>query len=126
MKLHLFAVYDSKIRAFFPPFYVPAPELGLRAFSQSANDPESEFFKNPEDYTLFGLGTYDDALGKHELLAQHQNHGLAANFQIRSNNYVRRTQGEATQRDEARVLSRTPSGDSEVNIRPEPRAQDNV
>lgn len=80
----MFAVYDSKVRAYLQPFFVPLPAVALRTFAQAANDEKGPIGAHPEDYTLFELGTFDDERGVFELQKQSINHGPAAQFTMRS------------------------------------------
>lgn len=61
MLLQAFTVFDSKAEAYLPPFYMSTKGQAVRAFTDSANDPNHAFHKHPEDYTLFLVGTWDDA-----------------------------------------------------------------
>lgn len=61
MILQVFTVHDQKAGAYLPPFYFTTKGQALRAFGDSVNDPQHSFAIHPEDYTLFDLGTYDDA-----------------------------------------------------------------
>ncbi len=74
----VFAVFDSKARVFFSPFYCPSKEVAIRAFKTAANDPESQLCQHSSDFTLFQLGTFNDELGTFELFREHVNLGLAA------------------------------------------------
>lgn len=56
----VFSVYDAKAKAYLPPFFLHEEGLAIRAFSNCANDPDHQFGQNPEDYTLFLIGQYDD------------------------------------------------------------------
>lgn len=60
MKIQLYAVHDSKAHAYMSPILSHNNEMAIRSFSNSVNDPNSEFHKNPLDYSLFHIGTYDD------------------------------------------------------------------
>lgn len=60
MQLQIFTVYDSKAEAYMAPFYMNTKGQAIRAFTDSANDPNHQFYKHPEDYTLFLLGQYQD------------------------------------------------------------------
>lgn len=64
MKDSMFCVYDSKARAFLPPFVMPNTEMARRAFSNCINSDSHQFGQNPEDYTLMMLGHYDSDNGK--------------------------------------------------------------
>lgn len=60
MKHSLFAIFDSKAKAFLPPFMLPNSEMAVRAFSDCVNDPAHQFARHPADYTLFKVGEFDD------------------------------------------------------------------
>lgn len=64
MKLKCFSVYDDKAHAYITPFFLPETDLALRTFSDCVNDPNHQWGKHPEDYTLFGLGSFDVLSGK--------------------------------------------------------------
>lgn len=60
MKTEMFVIYDNKARAYNKPFYMLNADCAVRTFRDLANDPASEISKNPEDYSMFHIGTYDD------------------------------------------------------------------
>lgn len=62
-QLKVFAVYDSKVEAFLQPFIMQTKGQAVRAFTDSCNDPQSNFWKHPEDFTLFELGSWDEVSG---------------------------------------------------------------
>lgn len=59
----VFAVHDAKGEAFSPPVSFDTVGLALRWFEGMANDPQTNIYKNPEDYSMFYIGTYDCTLG---------------------------------------------------------------
>lgn len=61
--MEIFAVYDQKAQAFTTPFFDRTQETAQRAFAALVNNPESDFGRWPEDYTLFHLGSYDNETG---------------------------------------------------------------
>lgn len=61
MKLNIYTVYDEKAQAYLQPFFTQAHGLARRMFSDSINDPNHHFNRHAADYTLFHIGTYDDA-----------------------------------------------------------------
>lgn len=63
MKLQLVSVYDAKAEVYSPPIAVPTLGMAERSFADEVNNPQSQYNKHPEDYTLFHLGEYDDATG---------------------------------------------------------------
>ncbi len=67
MKHQMFAIHDSKARAYLPPFILPNKEMAIRVFKDCINNPEHQFSKNPGDYTIFQLGHYLDTSGKIEV-----------------------------------------------------------
>lgn len=74
MKHRLYAVYDSKGGSYTIPFFDHAEGRALRTFKDCCNDPEHQFGKHPEDYTLFDVGQYDDDTGE---ITQDKIHSLA-------------------------------------------------
>ncbi len=80
MKLHIFAVYDSKAQAYLPPFFLPNTEVAKRVFQNASNDKGHAFGANVADYTLFHLGHFDDDNAKIVTKATPRNLGLAQEF----------------------------------------------
>jgi hypothetical protein len=64
MKLKIFSVYDCKVEAYLQPFFMRSKGEALRAFMSAVDDKQTQFNKNPEDFTLFELGEFDDEKGK--------------------------------------------------------------
>lgn len=64
MKLQTFSIYDSKAKAYLPPWYMHNTDMALRVFADCCNATDHQFSKNPEDYTLFHIGEFDDESGK--------------------------------------------------------------
>lgn len=65
-KLRMFAIFDSKAAAYLPPFFLPEIGQAHRLFGDCCRNPEHEFGKHPEDYTLFILGFFDVPSGQFE------------------------------------------------------------
>lgn len=63
MNKKIFATYDSKAEAYLQPFFMRARGEAVRAWETVCNDPKSEFYNHPEDFTLFELGEYDELTG---------------------------------------------------------------
>lgn len=72
MRQCVFTIFDDKAKAFLPPFYMPLKPMALRTFTNCVNDPTHAFCANPEDYTLFYLGIFDNESGRLELLETHE------------------------------------------------------
>lgn len=63
MKLLVFTVYDSAVGAHLQPFFSRSMGEAIRSFQDAVNDPQTNFNKHSMDYTLFLLGSFDDAGG---------------------------------------------------------------
>lgn len=83
MTLEIYAVYDSKAKAFAQPWYAANQFVALRHWVSAVNDPQTVFYKHPEDFTLYRVGAFDDATGEIVPAAQHLNLGLAATFKTK-------------------------------------------
>lgn len=59
----VFSIYDAKAQAYLQPFFMSNIGLALRAIGDCLSDPNHQFTKHPEDYTLFNLGTFDPVTG---------------------------------------------------------------
>lgn len=62
--LQVFAVFDSAVGAYMPPFTMKSKGEALRSFMSASQDSDHNFFKYAPDYTLFHLGSYDEASGQ--------------------------------------------------------------
>ena len=65
MILKVFAIYDNKAEAYSRPFMFHATGEAIRAFTESANDPNHTFSKHPDDFALHELCIWDDGDGFH-------------------------------------------------------------
>lgn len=63
MILLAYSVYDAKAACYAQPVFYKTEGEARRAFTNACNLKEHPFFGNPEDYTLFAIGDYDDAKG---------------------------------------------------------------
>ncbi|QXP08096.1 MAG: nonstructural protein [Arizlama microvirus] len=68
MILKVFGIYDSKVGAYLPPFMMKSVGEAERALTSHVNDPDHNFAKYAEDFTLFELGSWDDATARYTLL----------------------------------------------------------
>lgn len=64
MKLKMYCVHDVKAQAYITPWFMPTEGMAKRTFSDCANDVNHQFGRNPQDYTLFYLGEFDQQIGK--------------------------------------------------------------
>lgn len=66
MILNIYSIYDDAANAYMPPFFMHNHGLATRAFSDNANNKESQIGQHPEQFALFHIGTFDDENGKIE------------------------------------------------------------
>jgi len=110
MLLKVFAVYDSKLAAHFTPFFQAHPEMARRAFSATANDPQSQIHDHPQDFTLMELAEWNDESGEFHTYSKPINHGLAAAYKVRKGN-GHGQEPQKPQRHEAHVRAGAEGGD---------------
>lgn len=60
----LCAVYDTKAGVYSNPFTSLRIETAVRDFAYAAQDQLCDIGRNPADYDLYILGTYEDTEGK--------------------------------------------------------------
>jgi hypothetical protein len=64
MVTRVFGIYDSKVEAFLPPFFGKTKSDAIRSITDLVNDPQHNFHKHAEDFTLFELATFNEDLGE--------------------------------------------------------------
>lgn len=69
MKKPVVAVKDKKIGMFDSPFVVRHPGEAMREFDTVIKDTNTKFGKNPEDFDLYQIGTYDESTGELETIS---------------------------------------------------------
>lgn len=85
MLLIAYTVWDSAAEAYIQPFWATNNAVAIRSFHGACTDSGHDFNKHAQDYTLFRLGTFDQAKGNlepenmvaiaraHELKEQYEN-----------------------------------------------------
>lgn len=63
MKNIIFSIYDQKAKAYLTPFFAVTEGLAIRMFSGTINTEDNYISKNPEDFTLYKIGEFDDSNG---------------------------------------------------------------
>lgn len=63
MRLNVYTIFDSASQAYMRPFFMQSDGQALRSFTDIAQDADHDIGKHPEDYSLYRIGTYDDAKG---------------------------------------------------------------
>lgn len=67
MKMRLYSIFDSKLASFDRPFVMLTDAAAIRSFRDAVNDrsnPNNQWAKHPEDFSLFFVGEFEDDLGK--------------------------------------------------------------
>lgn len=76
----VFAIFDSKAKFFKSPVLMRTKGEALRAFSDLANDKQTEIGRHPEDFAMFHLGTFDEEKGTYINNSCPESLGLAIEF----------------------------------------------
>lgn len=66
MKMLAFSIYDDKAQVYSRPFYAITIGEAIRTFTDAVNQKDSPYNRHPDDYTLYSVGSFDDALGELE------------------------------------------------------------
>jgi hypothetical protein len=64
MLLKMFSIYDEKAVAHVTPFFMHNEMMALRQFKNMCFDKNSQIGTNPEDYSLWCVGEFDDSTGE--------------------------------------------------------------
>lgn len=80
MIIQIFATWDSKAEAFLQPFFFLSKGQAIRSFDDAVNDPKSQMCAHAEDFSLFHLGSFDDADASFDLLKAPVSLGRALEF----------------------------------------------
>lgn len=78
----MYAVLDKAANLYMAPFFVIAEGLAVRDFVDEANNPSSLLAKHAKDFSLYRLGSFDDATGSFFLHAEPQYVLSAVNAQM--------------------------------------------
>lgn len=126
MILKTFTILDRKSQAFIRPFFVQNVAVARRAIFESRMDKNSEIAKYPFDYELWEIGEFDDQQGE-IIPANAISHGLVSVIMSEENKALDRNRSlfDALS-DAAPVQPSTSGGNSEVDVRPDSRPQDDV
>lgn len=58
-----YSVKDLKAGAYAPPFFMPRPEVAIRAFGDAVVNTDQLMRRHPDDFVLYCVGEFDDNLG---------------------------------------------------------------
>lgn len=59
----VFSIYDSKAKAWLPPFFAVNAAVAIRMFERAVNDENTDYFRFASDYTLFEIGEWSESDG---------------------------------------------------------------
>ena len=80
MLFSICSIYDSGISTWYPPIYLRNRGEALRMFIDEVNNSQSKLSKYPGDFTLFEIGSWDDAKCKFSLLDAPVSLGVATEY----------------------------------------------
>ena len=63
MILCKYTIYDSALEAYHQDYSLENDAIALRQFADMANE-ETQIAKNPEDYSLWRIGTFETTTGE--------------------------------------------------------------
>jgi hypothetical protein len=63
MTLCKYTIYDSALEAYHQDYSLENDAIALRQFADMANE-ETQIAKNPEDYSLWRIGTFETTTGE--------------------------------------------------------------
>lgn len=80
MIVKIYSIYDCKVECYGQPFFMQANGAAVRAFSEVVADKSTGIGKYPADYTLFEIGSFDDATCKFDMLVSPRSLGVGSEF----------------------------------------------
>lgn len=86
MKSNLYTIYDSKSLVYSSPIAIINDATAMRAFENEVTNADSLKSQNPQDYTLFCCGEWDDERG---WIEPHSPRSLANGLEVYSNRKIR-------------------------------------
>lgn len=65
MKIGIFAIRDSALGTFMPPYFYGSDGAAIRAFGDAVGReaPDNLFHAHPEHFSIYRLGSFDDETG---------------------------------------------------------------
>lgn len=63
MLINIYTIYDSKAAAYLQPFFAMTDGVAQRQISDAILEPDHQFAKHTEDFTLYRLAIFDDSDG---------------------------------------------------------------
>lgn len=87
MKYNVYAIFDSKAETYTQPVMHQNDATARRMFHTVCRDKNTTYGQHPGDFTLFRLGTYDDADGMLQADDVFENLGNGAEY-ARISDYI--------------------------------------
>lgn len=78
--IKVFTVFDTKAEAYLQPFFMQTRGQAIRAWSDSVNDEQTQFFRHPADFVLYEIGEYDELQGTIRMYDAKISLGVALEF----------------------------------------------
>jgi hypothetical protein len=94
MPKFVFTVYDSKAQAHGTLMLFNTAAEAIRSFTQAAQDPKTQIFANPGDFSLVQIGVFDEFQGSIEPLEVRVDLGTAKQLVAPAAPSVEAKQGE--------------------------------
>lgn len=63
MKTKVYSLFDVKAAVYGTPFFMQNDSMATRSFADLVNDKQTMVNRHPEDFTLHGVGQFDDDKG---------------------------------------------------------------
>jgi len=63
MTVKLFSIFDSAAKTFSQPHPAQNRVVAIRNFRHLVNDPETQVFKSPQDFSMYEIGEFSDGDG---------------------------------------------------------------
>lgn len=76
----VFSVFDSKAKAWLPPFICPNAAVAIRSFEAAANSAQHEFHRFATDFILFEVGAWSESTGELLNIPEKVSLGIAVEF----------------------------------------------
>jgi len=86
----IYSINDNKAQAYLPPFFLHNKNIAIRHFADCVKDKNHQFAKNPEDYSLWEIGEFDDNTGEIKYYSPH--HALGTGMDYIPDNVIPITQ----------------------------------
>lgn len=62
--MKIFTILDSKAKAYMTPFFQKNEDVAVRVLEQACNEQGHIFNTNPEDFSLFQIGIFNEDTGE--------------------------------------------------------------